>query len=129
MASAKTKQPDWVPYTMSLPDGRTLFIRVPGKYVIYDRSGEMAFNPDGARFLDHIRAVAIETPDTPSPGYIKAVREAMKLTQAELANKLDYSLISIKKWEAGDAKPGKKAVDRLRHLVDTVAKRGLVLAG
>lgn len=129
MGISKTKQIDWVPYTMSLPGGQTLFVRIPGKYVVYDRSGEMAFTPEGMRFLDHIRAVAIETPDTPSPAYIKTVREAMKLTQAEMARKLDYSLISIKKWEAGDAKPGKNAVDRLRKLVDTVAKRGLVLAG
>ncbi|MFG0250234.1 MAG: multiprotein-bridging factor 1 family protein, partial [Phycisphaeraceae bacterium JB051] len=85
--------------------------------------------PEGTRFLDHIRAVAIETPDTPSPAYIKTVREAMKLTQAELAQKLDYSLISIKKWEAGDARPGKNAIGRLRKLVNTATRRGLVLAG
>jgi DNA-binding transcriptional regulator YiaG len=129
MKDAKTKQPDWVPYTMSLPGGQTLFVRIPGKYVIYDRSGEMAFTPEGTRFLDHIRAVAIETPDTPSPAYIKTVREAMKMTQAELAKKLDYSLISIKKWEAGDAKPGKKAIERIQRLVNSVTKGGLVLAG
>ncbi len=129
MGISKIKQNDWVPYTMSLPDGRTLFVRIPGQCVEYDRSGEMMFTPEGTRFIDKIRAMAIDTPDTPSPAYIRQVRDAMKLTQAELAKKLDYSLISIKKWEAGDAKPGKKAVDRLRKLVDTVTKRGLVLAG
>ncbi|MBL4700655.1 MAG: helix-turn-helix domain-containing protein [Phycisphaeraceae bacterium] len=128
MGISKIKQNDWVPYTMSLPDGCTLFVRIPGHYVEYDRGGEMMFTPQGARFLDNIRAMAIHTPDTPSPAYIKQVREAMKLTQADLAKKLDYSLISVKKWEAGDARPGKKAVDRLRKLVDTVTKRGLVLA-
>lgn len=129
MTGSKTKQDEWVPYTMSLPDGHTVFVRVPGRFVTYDRSGELAFKLDGTAFLDNIRALAMRKPDAPSPAYINQVRNALNLTQADLAKKLDYSLISIKKWEAGDVKPSQKAVNRLRLLVDTVTKQGVIIPG
>jgi len=119
----------WVPYTMPLPDGRTVFVRVPGRMVEYDRGGEMMFTPEGGRFLDRIQVMAMRTPSAPSPGYIKTVREALGLTQPAFAKALGRSTVSVKKYEAGDARPGKDVVQRLRHLVDKAAGQGVVLAG
>ena len=45
-----------IPYTMKLPDGRTVFVEVPGRMAVRDRSGELAFMPEGVRFLDRVRA-------------------------------------------------------------------------
>ncbi|HAI13014.1 MAG TPA: hypothetical protein DCM28_15010 [Phycisphaerales bacterium] len=129
MTKPKKNQNDWVPYTMLLPDGRTVFVRIPGQYVTYDRSGEMAIKPNGVKFLENIKALAMQTPESPSPSYIRQVRIALKMTQVEFAEKLGYSVISVKKWEAGDVKLGKNAVDRLSKLVDRFTKRGLVMAG
>jgi DNA-binding transcriptional regulator YiaG len=127
MGITKNNQAEGVPYTMSLSGGRTLFVRVPAHCVKYDRSGEMLFTPEGMRFLDNIKALAMQTPDAPSPAYIRQVRVALKMTQAEYAQQLGYSVISIKKWEAGDAKPGKKAVDKLRELVQSATSNGVVM--
>jgi hypothetical protein len=45
-----------IPYTMKLPDGRTIFVEVPGHMTTRDRSGELAFMPEGVHFLDRLRA-------------------------------------------------------------------------
>lgn len=128
MTTAEKARIDWVPYTMSLPDGMTVFVRIPRDYVTYDRTGEMMFTPQGGHFLDRIRALAMETPQSPSPGYIVTVRQALKLTQAEFARKLGYSLVSVKKWEAGDVQPGKKAIASLRNLVRSMSRKGVVIS-
>jgi DNA-binding XRE family transcriptional regulator len=116
-----------IPYTMSLGDGRTLFIAIPVEMVEYDRSGEMCFTPDGFDHLDKIRALAIATPAKPTPGYLQAVRKALGLTQAQMAKKIHLSTISIKRWESGTLKPGVASVAKIRHLVDLATRRGVVL--
>jgi len=123
-----TQQLSTVPYTMSLGDGRTLFVAVPAAMVIHDRSGEMCFTPDGIDLLDRIRALAIATPAAPTPGYLQAVRKAMGLTQAELACKLRLSTIAIKRWETGTLRPGAASLRKLRNLVDQTTRRGLTLS-
>ena len=47
-----------VPYTMTLGDGRTVYVEVPARIVARDRGGQLAFTPEGVRFLDRIRALA-----------------------------------------------------------------------
>jgi len=119
----------WLPYTMLLPDGRSVFVRIPGRMVEHDRSGEMMLTPAGGQLLDRIQAMAQKTPTSPSPGYIKTVREALGLTQPAFARALGRSTVSIKKYEAGDTRPGKEVVQRLQRLVDKATQRGVVLAG
>jgi len=51
-------QPDF-PYTVKLPDGRTIYMEVPGRWVTADRDGTPAFLPEGVAFIDRICAVAM----------------------------------------------------------------------
>lgn len=118
---------EWVPYVMPLPDGRSVFVRVPAHMTGRDRDGSLTFKPEGVRYLDRVQVMAMDTPPEPTPGYIRTVREALRLTQAEFAKRLGRSTITVKKWEAGDARPGKEAVARLRRLVDRASRRGVVL--
>jgi hypothetical protein len=39
-------RPD-VPYAMKLPDGRTLYVEVPGRWTVSDRGGQIGFLPAG----------------------------------------------------------------------------------
>ena len=71
--SHQRKPGDDYPYTMKLPDGRSVYVEVPGRWVTKDRGGEVAFLPQAVRFLDRVRALA--TPlnaiqSSPSPGFI-----------------------------------------------------------
>lgn len=50
------KMSERITYTMKLPDGRAVRVKVPSEYVERDRSGELAFTPEGVRFLDRVRA-------------------------------------------------------------------------
>ena len=126
----KQYQPEpWVPHVMPLPDGRSVFVRVPERMTGRDRDGSLTFKPEAMKLLDRIQVMAMEVPTAPSPGYIKTVREALRMTQAEFARALDRSVISVKKYEAGDARPGKEVVLRLRQLVHDATSRGVVLAG
>ena len=56
-----------IPYTMRLADGRTVFIEMPARTAVRDRGGELAFTPEGVRFLDRIRALASHLEVAPSP--------------------------------------------------------------
>lgn len=117
-----------VPYTMPLPDGRTIFVSIPGHMVQYDRDGEMMFTPEGGRFLDQIRALAMDVPDVPTPGYIRTLREALHLTQDQLARQVGRATVSVKKWEAGDARPSGDALVKLKKLVAKATRQGVLLA-
>jgi hypothetical protein len=46
-----------IPYTMRLPDGRTVYVEVPARMAVRDRTGKLAFTPEGVRFLDNVRAL------------------------------------------------------------------------
>ena len=70
-----------MPYTMRLPDGRTLYVEVPGRWVTRDRGGQAAFLPEGVRFLDRVRGLALSLNGPPSPGHITALREALASTR------------------------------------------------
>ncbi len=119
--------PTFVPHALGLPDGSVLFVRVPSAMTTVDRDGSTSFTPDGIRLLDRLRAMAMATPARPTPGYIRTVRGAMNLTQADFAAVLGYSTISVKKWETGAARPGTEAVERIRRLVDRAGRRGVVI--
>ena len=116
------------PYTMKLPDGRTLFVEVPGRWVTTDRGGATAFLPEGVRFLDRVRALATSALDRPpSPGFIMTLREALGLTQKELADKLGVDKMSVSRWERGAIRPSEeslKALDKLRH---EAVRRGVAI--
>lgn len=124
--TAHGQRPD-VPYTMRLPDGRTVFVLVPGKWTRGDVSGEAGFTPDGVRFLDRIRALAIKDPSAPTPGYIVAVREALNLTQVQLAGKLGVDSMTVSRWERGAIRPGADSLKALEKLKTAAARKGITI--
>lgn len=116
-----------VPYTMTLPDGGRLFVLMPGRFAIRDLGGELAFTPDGVQFLDRVRALATATP-TPSPGYIRALRAALQLTQAAFAARVGASKMTVARWEWGLTRPSvasARSIDRVRR---AAARRGVRIA-
>lgn len=121
-------RPD-VPYTMRLPDGRTVYVEVPGRYTAADRGGQVAFLPEGLRFLDRLRALLMQVPGAPSPGYIATLREALGLTQKEFAARLGVDKLTVSRWERGALRPGAASVKAIRRLRDDAARRGVALPG
>jgi DNA-binding XRE family transcriptional regulator len=117
-----------VPYTMRLPGGRTVFVNIPAEYVEYDISGEMMFTPEGVRFLDRIQVLAMKTPDNPTRGYLQTVREALGMTQAQLAQKLERDVAAIQEWEKGKVKPDEQDRQRIQKMVDEAGRRGVIVA-
>lgn len=125
---AKPEHRDDVPYTMKLPDGRTVFVLVPGKWTHRDVSGEVGFTPDGVRFLDRVRALAMKAPTAPTPGYIVTVREALGLTQAQLADKLSVDPMTVSRWERGTVRPGTDSLKALEKIKTAAARKGITIA-
>lgn len=114
-----------VPYAMRLPDGSTLYVELPRRWVTRDRSGEPAFLPKAIQFLDQIRALAIRLDRPPSPGYIAALRRALGLTQAALGKKLGVDKVTVSRWERGTVQPGPKSLSALEALRRKAARRGV----
>ena len=118
-----------LPYTMKLADGRTVFVEVPGRMVTRDRSGETAFTPEGVRFLDHVRALALDLEGKPSPAFITALREAAGMTQEELGRRIGRHKLTVARWEWGALHPDAAALARLRELFRELKASGIVLPG
>lgn len=116
------------PFTLRLPDGRTLFVLVPAKLCERDVSGEVVFLPDALRFIDRIQSLAMRTPDRPTPSYIRTLREALGLTQAGLAARLGVNKMTVARWEWGKSHPAPEAVRSLDALRRAASRRGIVLA-
>jgi DNA-binding XRE family transcriptional regulator len=114
---------------MKLPDGRILYVEVPGRLTTPDRSGEVAFLPAGARFLDRVRAVAMQSVGSPSPGHLTTLREALGLTQAEMGAKVGVDKMTVSRWERGALRPSKESLEALDGLRREAVRRGVVLAG
>jgi DNA-binding XRE family transcriptional regulator len=116
------------PYTMKLPDGRTVFVEVPGRLVATDRSGETGFLPEGVRFLDRVRAMAMKVQGVPTPGHILALREAMGLTQEQMGRKIGVNKLTISRYECGRLRPSPRTIRAMEKLRQQAGRRGIVLA-
>jgi Helix-turn-helix domain len=119
---------DDVPYTMRMPDGRTLFVLVPAKWCELDVTGELLFKPDAIRFLDRIRVLAMKMPKRPTPGFIRTLRDALGLTQVELGERIGVDSMTVSRWERGAVKPGPAAVKALDKLRRDAGRRGVTIA-
>lgn len=126
--SKRDERPD-VPYMMKLPDGRALYVEVPGRYAEQDRSGRVAFTPEGVRFLDRVRALALPLDTPPRPAFISNVRQALGMTQTEFGDAVGVDKMTVFRWERGTTRPGSEALQRLRRLIARAKRRGILLAG
>lgn len=126
--TSKTAITDDVPFTARLPDGRTLFVLVPAKWCELDVGGEVLFKPEAVRLLDHVQAMAMRIPAKPTPGYVRTLREAMGLTQKQLAQRIGVDPMTVARWEWGKTKPGESAIKALDKLRREAGRHGITLA-
>jgi DNA-binding transcriptional regulator YiaG len=94
--------------------------------VNYGRENTLGFTLSGVTFLDRIRALAIDVPDSPSPGAIVALREALGLTQKGLGERIGVDKLTVSRWERGEVKPGPDSIKAPRRLRRSAAARGVV---
>ena len=120
--------PGDVPFTARLPDGRTIFVLVPGRWCENDVSGEVVFRPEAVRLIDRVQALAMQTPPRPTPGRIRTLREALGLTQADLAEKLGVDKMTVARWEWGKMVPSAPAIKALDRLRRGAGRRGVTIA-
>jgi len=121
-------QPDF-PYTMRLPDGRTLCVAIPGRWVTADRNGTPAFLPEGVAFLDRVRALFLPMFDCPpSPGYIARLREGLGLTQQQFGERIGVDKMTVSRWERGAMRPSPEAVKEIEELRKQAVRRGVAIA-
>jgi hypothetical protein len=126
---AQLSRPDY-PFTAKLPDGRTLFVSIPGRWTATDRSGETVLLPAAVRFVDRICALATGVSDEkriPSPGFITALREGLGLTQQELAERVGVDKMSVSRWERGQIRPCAESLAALEAVRREAVRKGVVL--
>lgn len=125
--AAALSSPD-LPYTMKLPDGRTIFVEVPGRWVTIDRSGQPAFLPEGVEFLDRVRALALSALDSsPGPAYITTLREALGCTQLEFGERIGVDKMTVSRWERGTLKPSEESLKAIEELRRKAVRKGVIL--
>ncbi|MCK4661021.1 MAG: helix-turn-helix domain-containing protein [Phycisphaerae bacterium] len=118
------------PYTMKLPDGRTLFVEIPGRWVTRDRSGKPAFSSPAVQFLDRVRVLAMPfgaQRTAPSPGYITTLREALGLTQKEMGERLGVDKMTVSRWERGTIRPRDDSLASLERLRRQTVRKGVTI--
>ena len=115
---------------MKLPDGRTVYVEVPGRWATKDRGDQVAFLPDGVRFLDRVRALSISLDSArsgPSPGYITTLREALGLTQKELGERLGVDKMTVSRWERGTMCPSAESLAALEKVRRQAVRKGVAI--
>lgn len=128
MVSRKTQPAEDVPFTMRLPDGRTLFVLIPAGHCTIDVTGEVLLKLQAVRLIDRAQALAMAVPGTPTPGYIRTLREALGWTQRELAERIGVDPLSVSRWERGAVKPSEAAVKALDKIRRQAGRRGVTIA-
>lgn len=118
-----------LPYAMRFADGRTLAVEVPGRFVVRDRDGEVAFTPEGVRFLDRLRSLFMPLDRAPSPGFIRTLREAIGLTQEAFGAEIGVDKLTVSRWERGELRPGPQSIEKLGAVRAKAVRRGVTLPG
>jgi DNA-binding transcriptional regulator YiaG len=112
---------------MKLPDGRTLYVEVPGRWMTQDRDGTPAFLPEAVRFLDRVQALAQTLTRAPSPGFITSLREALGLTQKEFGEQLGVDKMTVSRWERGTLRPSEASLAVVEELRRKAVRRGVTI--
>lgn len=119
--------PDY-PYTMKLPDGRMIYIEIPGRYVSTDRSGETVFLPPAVRLLDKVKVLAMSMQSRPiTPGYLKTLRAALGLTLTEMAERVGVEKMTVWRWENGQLTPRKSSLSKLERARREAVRKGTAI--
>ena len=114
---------------MRLPDGRTLAVEIPGRWTAEDRDGSALLLPDAVRFLDRLQVLFSRLATPPSPGYITTLREALGMTQAEMARRAGVGKLTVSKWETGLLRPSPTSLQKLETLRQHAIRDGVELPG
>ena len=128
MRNARVSRPDY-PFTVKLPDGRTLAVGIPGRWTADDRDGSIVLLPEAARFIDRLQALATRTNPAPTPGYITSLREALGMTQSEFGRRIGVAGLTVSRWERGEVRPGGESVTAIEKLRRGQFAHGVLLAG
>jgi DNA-binding transcriptional regulator YiaG len=124
----KESRPADYPYTIKLPDGRMIYVEIPGRWVTKDRGGETAFLPPAVRLLDRMKVLAMSLTSRPvTPGYLKSLREALGLTQAQMGERAGVDKMTVWRWEQGRLKPSKGSLAALENLRKAAARQGVMI--
>jgi DNA-binding XRE family transcriptional regulator len=121
------KESHGFPYTMKFSDGRTVAVDIPAHMVVRDRDGEVAFTPDGVRFLDHLRALFMPLDRAPSPAFVRRLREALGLSQQVFGGKVGVDKLTVARWEWGKLKPSKDSIRAIQKIRSLAIRRGVSL--
>lgn len=112
---------------MKLPDGRTLYIEVPGRWMMRDRDGTPAFMPQAVKFLDRVRALAVKLDRAPSPGFITALREGLSMTQQEFGEQVGVDKMTVSRWERGALRPSDESLAAVEELRRKAVRLGVTI--
>lgn len=119
---------DDFPFTMKLPDGRRLLIEVPGRWVQADLDGSPLFTPEAVALLDRVQAAFQSVRSRPlTPAYLRTLREALGLTQKELAEAVGVDKMTVSRWERGEFGPRRGALVQLERLRKAALRRGVAV--
>lgn len=128
-ASAGAGVPADYPYTIKLPDGRMIYVEIPGRWVTKDRGGETAFLPPAVRLLDHIKVLAMSLTSRPvTPGYLKTLRSALGLSQTKMGECTGVDKMTVWRWEAGQVKPGRESLAALEKMRRAAVRQGVIIS-
>lgn len=117
------------PYVMKLKDGRMIYVEVPGRWTVRDRSGEIGFLPPAVKLLDHIQVLAMSMTSRPvTPGYLKTLREALGLTQTQMGERVGVDKMTVWRWEQGQLKPSKESLAALEKLRRQTVRKGVMIS-
>lgn len=91
------------------------------------RTGELHYTPSAVRTLDRLRAVLQSIRPTSTPGHIKALREALGLTQVEFARRVRVNAQTVSRWERGEVRPNPAATSRIQRLQAAAKTKGIAV--
>jgi DNA-binding transcriptional regulator YiaG len=131
MATSRFK--DWkpgkdLPYVIRLGDEGMLAIALPSAWLKADREGQPLLLPPAVRAIDRLRALFADQKQV-TPGFIVSLREAIGLTQEQLARKLNVSKMTVSRWECGRMRPSETAIAAIRRLRAKARKSGVIIDG
>jgi DNA-binding transcriptional regulator YiaG len=105
-----------------------IYVEIPGRWVTKDRGGETAFLPPAVRLLDRMKVLAMSLTSRPvTPGYLKSLREALGLTQAQMGERAGVDKMTVWRWEQGRLKPSKGSLAALENLRKAAARQGVMI--